>query len=475
MTTQALSRRDFGWLLAGAGLAAAMPARAAAPSNWQLGFTTAPDELDGNLTLLSGRLPADLSGVLYRAGPGQFERAGERLGHWFDGDGMIQRFAIADGRVRHRARFVDTPKRRAETAAGRFLYSGYGFAPREAVGFTRPDDLNAANTNVLPVGDEVWALWEGGSPWRVDGTDLASIGRRQFPSALDGVAFSAHPKRGPDGEIWNFGGFGSRCVIWRLDRAGNVLGAWPLELQHPTLMHDFLVTRTRIVLVAPPMQSAAGDARSLLDRFVWSPDQPMTVYVLDKNDPTSRRAYELPAHFLFHLGNAWEDESGTIRFDAFLFDDASFATEVTRAWPQGRYVEPPLARPSLITLHADGRAELERLQGAGEFPRIDPRLVGERHRYTYGVTPGGVARWDWRTGRRAIVDYGADYWAEEPIFVPRRGEGRDGWIVQTRLNLRSAQTELVVLDARGVEDGPVAVLACPYALPLGFHGAFVEL
>jgi carotenoid cleavage dioxygenase-like enzyme len=65
-----------------------------------------------------------------------------------------------------------------------------------------------------------------------------------------------------------------------------------------------------------------------------------------------------------------------------------------------------------------------------------------------------------------------DFWSEEPVFVPRGSGETDGWVLATRLNLRTEKTELAVFDARSLDDGPVALLTCPYALPLGFHGAF---
>jgi carotenoid cleavage dioxygenase-like enzyme len=116
---------------------------------------------------------------------------------------MIQRFAIAGGRVRHRGRFIDTPKRRAEEKADRFLYGGYGFAPKSAASIRNPDDLNAANTSVLPIAGEVWALWEGGSPYRVGAQDLETRGRKTFDGPFDGVRFS-HPARARR-RRWNFG------------------------------------------------------------------------------------------------------------------------------------------------------------------------------------------------------------------------------------------------------------------------------
>jgi all-trans-8'-apo-beta-carotenal 15,15'-oxygenase len=471
-----LTRREIAALTLGVAATAATASWARTVADWRLGFKTPPETLDSELTLIEGRLPPDLQGSFYRVGPAQFERAGERLGHWFDGDGMVQRFAIGGGRVRHRGRFVATDKRRNEQAAGRFLYPGYGFAPKAAGELRRVDDINAANTSVLPIAGEVWALWEGGSPWRVDAETLDTRGRQAFAGPLDGAPFSAHPKRGPDGDVWNFGVLGRRCVIWRLGPDGAVRKSALVELPEASLMHDFAVTAKHVILLLPPMLGdASGDPKSLVDRYRWHGDRPLRILVLDKNDLTIRRRYELPARFLFHLGNAWEDEAGVIRLDACLDDDATFAVKTARDLALGANDPPLTARPTLLTLSSDGRGEMATLQGNGEFPRTDPRRVGERHRFTYGVVANGLARWDWQAGRSETFAYGADTRSEEPVFIPRPGgtDEADGWLIATALNQRTERTELVVFDARRVAEGPIARLACPYALPLGFHGAFV--
>lgn len=472
-----LSRRGFVQTIAATAASFALrPAEADAPGNWRAGFTTPPEHFGGALSRAFGRLPTGLKGVLYRVGPAQFERAGERLGHWFDGDGMIQSLRIGENGVEHCGRFVDTDKRRAEVSAGRFLYSGYGFAPSGRVPFSHADQLNAANTNILPMGEELWALWEGGSPWRVDADTLKTLGRQRFPGDLDGLVFSAHPKVESGGDIWNFGGFGSRCVIWRLAVDGTVKRAAPLTMPASTLMHDFAVTANYIILLAPPLVEVKRPASSLIDRYDWRPDLPLLAIVIDKNDLTVLRTHELPARFLYHIGNAWEDRSGVIRIDACLARDASFATGAARDLPQGRFSEPPYTHPTLLTLHPDGRAVMEAVDALGEFPRVDLRRVGARTRYTWTVLPRGLARWDWERGREQRFDYGAQYWAEEPVFVPAGPEGPEdrGWIVATRLDMAAAKTELLVFDARDISDGPLTQYTCDYAIPLGFHGAFVK-
>ncbi len=474
-----LSRRAFTGLLGGLGAAALAPGPALAgpgePRGWRAGFTTAPDNLQSGLTALSGRVPDGLEGVFYRIGPAQFDRDGERLGHWFDGDGMVQRFEIAGGRVRHRGRFVDTDKRRGEEAAGRFVYPGFGSSPRDPAPVARPDTVNAANTSLLPMGDEVWALWEGGSPWRVDAETLDTIGRQAFDGGLDGLPFSAHPKQGPDGDIWNFGAFGRSCVIWHLDTAGGVNRASLLELPVPSLMHDFAVTQTKIVLLLPPLLHTGERADTVIDAHRWRRDEPLRILVIDKADFSITARYELPAYYLFHVGNAFEEADGTIRLDTFLFDDSSFATDTARSLAAGDYVASANALPAMIALHPTGRADIATHDGSGEFPRMDPRLVGRRHSRLFGIVEHGVGAWNWESGRFNRHVHSNDHWAEEPVFVPRSSgadEG-DGWLIATALNGVAGRTELHIFEARHVSDGPVASFACPYALPLGFHGTFV--
>jgi carotenoid cleavage dioxygenase len=131
----------------------------------------------------------------------------------------------------------------------------------------------------------------------------------------------------------------------------------------------------------------------------------------------------------------------------------------------------------MFTLPPGGPASMDTLPGAGEFPRTDPRRVGQRHRFTYGVINTGLARWDWESGQQEMFSYGPNTWSEEPVFVPRAGatDESHGWLVATVLNYGAARTELMVFDAHRVSDGPVARFACPYALPLGFHGAFAAM
>ena len=52
------------------------------------------------LSPISGKIPENLKGSLYRNGPARLERGGMQVGHWFDGDGAILAVHFAEGQAR---------------------------------------------------------------------------------------------------------------------------------------------------------------------------------------------------------------------------------------------------------------------------------------------------------------------------------------------------------------------------------------
>ncbi len=78
--------------------------------------------------------------------------------------------------------------------------------------------------------------------------------------------------------------------------------------------------------------------------------------------------------------------------------------------------------------------------------------------------------WDWSKGRDSKHDFGSHQLVEEFLFVQNGAGERDGWLMGTTLNLKESKTELHILDARNLADGPVATLRADLALPISFHG-----
>src|SRR4051812_25581898 len=76
---------------------------------WRLGFESLEEETLTPAPLeVRGRLPPDLEGTLYRVTPARSNVYGERVRHWFDGDGMVHALRLAGGAASLQNRFVST-------------------------------------------------------------------------------------------------------------------------------------------------------------------------------------------------------------------------------------------------------------------------------------------------------------------------------------------------------------------------------
>jgi len=477
------TRRSLLGAAAASAAVAALPfdrAFAAAAADWALAVADVGGDLPlRSLRLIHGRAPAGLTGTLYRNGPARFTR-GDTRAHWFDGDGLVRAFRIRDGNATLAGRFVDTPKRRADEAAGAIVTPGFGTAGAASARISGPDDLNAANTSVLALGDRLWALWEGGSPTAVDPRTLETRGPVRLSDETAGAPFLAHPRVEPDGRVWNLGLSGDRAIVWRLSAAGELEAATPIQLPRACYLHDFTATERELILVLQPWIQEQFQL-PVMEGLRWRPELGTVVLVLDKDDLGKRRVFELPPLAFFHLGDAWREADGTIRFDGCFAPDVRHVSDDIGAMARG---EPFVSRPQhlgMIVLGADGRARIDWTRAVAEFPQTDRRRAGLARRFTWHVTgdsrplPRGLAVTDWRKERTETFDFGGRQVVEEAVFVPRPGstaEG-DGWLVGTTVNLAARATELHVFEASRLDAGPVCTWRADVALPAGFHGTFV--
>ncbi|MDF3839164.1 carotenoid oxygenase family protein [Cupriavidus basilensis] len=474
-----MERRELLLLLASAG---------GAP--WKIGFATPADDLPPTHATVRGRFPDAVAGTLFRVGPAGHDLGGQRYHHWFDGDGMVHRFVIEGADVRHQGRYVATPKRVAEARAGRRLFEASGTILPGAEPPTSADSINVANTSVLPMQGEMLALWEGGSATRIDARTLDTLGPKTWRADLAGMPFSAHPKVDPDGTVWNFGISSGQglLALYEIAPEGTLRRAAVLPVADMPMVHDFAVTERHLVFLMPPLvydgkRKEAGS--TFLDAHVWRPELGMRALVIDKRNWERRQMLALPAGFLFHVGNAWEEDTqrGTlIHVDYVRSDNADSVFTTTREVMRARRVRNSDPHLAVATLNlGTGQATQVVLAQEAEFPRIDPRRVGLRHRQLIHATQirrdlpgfGAIARTDVETGHSQRFSYGTQAIVEEHVYVP--DGAKPGWVLGTVLDFGRRKTVLSCFTADHLSGGPVAQATLPYALPLGLHGAFVPI
>ncbi|MBT1443991.1 carotenoid oxygenase family protein [Shewanella sp. JM162201] len=435
-----------------------------------------------------GKLPAELYGTrFYRNGPGLQCRAGERYQHWFDGDGFINQFTFGD-RLSHQGRFVRTAKFEQESRAGHFLYNGAGSHVADAKAIRSNETINTANTALLPLGDEILALWEAGAPYSLDSQSLETKGAVSFAEPLTGVPFSAHPHKDRQGFIWNFGDLNllgyPGMMLYQLDSRGKLLKYKTIPVE-PGYVHDFVVTDNYLMFYLPPIKLERGGL--YLESLKWQAGEGGRLLLVDKNSLTISHEIPFEPGFVFHFGNGFElAETGGGRelcVSLCWYPNADvMLTAMQQVADPAHLLKTDKAELCTLRINLNTfSAKLEHSGVAFEFIQFD-----KRESAAPGVTHYGVSKQEGNifNGLTSVSQtangvpdklqhyrFGDGVVAEEPLYLPSAAHG--GYLINTSLDYLAGKTHVNVFVAERLSDGPIARATLKQQLPLGFHGAAV--
>lgn len=474
-------------------------------AHWQGGHKSLKEEYEYWIDDIDGTIPAELSGTLFRNGPGLLDVNGDRLHHPFDGDGMICAISITAGKAHFRNRYVKTAGYLAEQKAGKILYRGVFGTQKPGGWLANVFDLrfkNIANTNVMYWGKKLLALWEAGLPYRLNPATLETLGEDQLQGLLGkGASFSAHPRFDPgDGvrrepRMVNFGtatGLSTRLTVYEFDLDGNCLEQYSHNIPGLGFFHDFALTPNYAIffqnpVVLNPVPFVLG-LKSAGQSIQFKPDQPTTVWVIPRNGKDPVQQFETDACFVFHHANAFETTAG-LTIDSICYDH--FPT----LGPNDDYRSVdfetfPISQLWRITVNFADRS-VRRTQVSPrccEFPSVNPQYVGKPYQYIFmGVAAPKTENSPLQALQKLDVtsdpaDPSVQTWSAapngfigEPVFVPKpnRSETEDaGWLLSLVYDGAEHRSELVILDAEDLTQGAIARLKLNHHIPYGLHGCF---
>ena len=208
--------------------------------------------------------------------------------------------------------------------------------------------------------------------------------------------------------------------------------------------------------------------------YSWDPKYPARIGVMPREGGNRDvRWFDVEPCYVFHPMNAYEADDATIVLDVIrhpkMFDTNHFGPD------EG----PPTLERWTVDL-ADGKVRESRIDDRPqEFPRIDERHVGKRHRYGYapcvGDGDGGdtLLKHDFVGSSTAAHSFGADKVVGEFVFQPSSPEAAedDGVLMGFVYDRRTDRSELAFLDAQTLDE--VASIALPHRVPSGCHGNWV--
>jgi carotenoid cleavage dioxygenase len=479
-------------------------------------FAPVRDELTVTDLPVTGHIPDYLDGRYLRNGPNPIADVDPATYHWFMGDGMVHGVRLRGGQAQwYRNRWVRTPSVARTLGESDPSLGRRPAAPLTSVG---------PNTNIISHAGRTFALVEGGVANYELTDELDTVGQCDFQGTLAG-GYTAHPKRDPlTGELHAvsyFFGRGNTVQYSVIGTDGKARRTVDITVTGSPMMHDFSLTEKHVIfydlpvtfdsrqaVAATPMpRLLQAPARLLMSSLIgrvkvpdpvtarldssvpgnaslpyaWNPDYPARIGVMPREGGNGDvRWFDVEPCYVFHPMNAYDSEEGvggSVVLDV-VRHPKMFATDL-----RGPNEGPPTLDRWTVDL-SEGKVRESRLdERPQEFPRVDERLVGRRHRYGYAmqtkadtgaVAGDSVLKHDLVGGGSAERSFGASRRASEFVFVPEGGgydstAGEDegvlmGFVYDTDTN----RSDLTILDAATLET--VAEVHLPVRVPNGFHG-----
>jgi carotenoid cleavage dioxygenase len=297
--------------------------------------------------------------------------------------------------------------------------------------------------------------------------------------------FTAHPKIDPlTGELVFFGyaaagPLSAEISFGTIGADGHVRRFERFQAPYCSMVHDFMVTQRHVLFPVLPLSGSKARLRAGGSPFAWEPALGGHVgLMLREQGVASLRWFRIDNCFVFHVLNAWDD-GGRIVADVMQFDQPPLFPNADGSPTIGdakahlvRWTLDPAAGTDAFT-----RVALDDM--TGEFPRIDDRRAGLRHRFgAFAAHTRPSAGFDsiaWlnlAAGQRTVFAMPSGDAVSEPVFVPRYEDAPegDGWLLTVAFRGEERRSDLLVFDTDGIDRGPVATVHLSHRVPFGFHG-----
>lgn len=411
---------------------------------------------------VKGAIPKELAGRFVRIGPNPAGPVYPATYHWFTGTGMAHGLRLRGGKAEwYRSRFV-TDDRAAE-ALGRAPLGG----PRNGFGG------GTANTNILNFGGKTHAIVEAGNLPVELSYELDPIAR----STLGGLkhGFSAHPKLDPlTGEQHAIAYQpmleALSYIVIGVDGVARTVAEIPMA--DCPMIHDVAITASSVVILDLPVTFDLPAAMQGLGMpFRWRRERTPRVGLLPRDgDLSGLQWFEVPACYVFHVMNAY-DAGSSVVIDLVRHDKVFDADH--RGPSEGH---PRLVRWVLDRL-TGSLSETALDERSVEFPRFNDAHGGQAYRYGYTASTSGLffgpaCKHDVERAATQVHDFGPGRVGLEPVFIARENAKSedDGWVMAYVYDANRDTSDVVILDAQGFSDAPVATIELPVRVPFGFHG-----
>ncbi len=424
-----------------------------------------------------GEIPAELTGSFFRMQCDFKYRPPQQ--EWptgFNGDGHVSLFRIQNGSVDFRSRYVKTDRLLTEMDARQRLWGVYRNTTTDDPSVAGID-RGAANTHIYWHGGHLLTYKEDSLPYEIDPYSLETIGGRfDYGGLFQSTTMSAHPKVDPiTGNIICYGyqakgDLTDDVAVYEFTPAGEKVREWWFKVPYVGIMHDCAITNKHILV--PLVARTTSQERLQTGEPMWEWDGELETYIAvipRDGEAKDIRWFRGPARNTLHFNNA-TDRGDRITMELPVSDGERTPSHIKR-WTMNlnsgndmfteevvHMANSPLARMNDLYLGQDYQFMYIGNRGTDRDPM--PRGTNEYHKVNV------------KTGKSDGIYYaGENVGMQECMFAPRSKGGAedDGWILGIANNFATMSSDLHIVDAKNMEQGPVAVVKLPFRLRGGTH------
>ncbi len=486
------------------------------PGTYRVGFTNLDKEVALEDLPIKGTIPVWLSGTLLRNGPAKFTQGNSAVSNWFDGLGMLHAFSFHDGKVSYANKFLRSDDYETVQRTGKMSYAGFAQDPCKSlfkrffsffVPASKKLSMPNANVNIARYTDTFIALTETPLPITFDSKTLDTLGvlhyNDTFPKSK--IHESAHPQYDPERKehisyLTQFGRV-SKLVLYRIkDGTTQRQPIATIEVDRPSYMHSFALTKQYAILTAIPLVVNPLDLllkqQAFIKNFKWQPERGTQFIVIDRINDKLIGSFKGPAFFTFHHVNAYEQDDSLI-LDLIAYPDgkdigqASLDKILAQKHKQS---STPVAEPDVevvetgkLTRYTVAMKTKQITQEAIsqeliELPRINDSFNGKDYTYVYAAGRNDkemsyvfdmLAKINVKT-KEVKKWYQDKCYPGEPVFVPspQAQKEDDGIVLSVVLDAQKGTSFLLILNAETFTELGRAEL--PHHVPFGIHGIYTK-
>ncbi len=450
--------------------------------------------LEGSWTLtnIEGVIPDDIIGRFIKIGPGAKEVFSTPLQHYFDGDAYVSEFNFSANKVMLRAYFLKTPERLDEIAQKKMLYDEFGTLCANKKGKGRK---NQPNINLINWDDSLLALSEGGHPLELDKISYEYKSTYNFNGSLpEKVSFTAHPKFDPVTNVGycygTYQGISKALNVYEMDpQTKKLKELYSLNQKHVYMIHDMLMTENFLIFVIPPAYFKLTEIilgnNPMAHSLTFDKNEKTRILILSKNKKTAPLELTIPAHLVFHNGNAYE-ENGKINIQTFLTKDESLLNLISH-WQSDESIKADLPKlyEIVIDIQAKKVESFEVILSNHDFPMLNESFISKKNQFLYATSMGnaddpmafnGLSKINLSERTSQFYPMKQQEVCGEIFFVASKNKGDredDGYIAYQGYNAKLDQAFLEILNAEDLKF--IARVWADRYLPLGFHGHFFSI